>query len=125
SEPASAMLSAAAPLPAPSGKTQRHRLNRGGDRQANSALHLIVITRMRVDQRTKDYVARRIAQGHSKPEIIRCLKRPALPPTLTPRLRADHPPRAYAPRRIAQGHSKPEIIRCLKRYVAREIYYLL
>jgi len=75
SEPAFAMLCAAAPLPASSGKTQRHRLNRGGDRQANSALHLIVITRMRVDQRTKDYVARRTAQGHSKPEIIRCLKR--------------------------------------------------
>jgi transposase InsO family protein len=69
------MLCAAAPLPASSGKTQRHRLNRGGDRQANSALHLIVVTRMRVDQRTNDYVARRIAQGHSKPEIIRCLKR--------------------------------------------------
>jgi transposase len=75
SEPAFAMLCAAAPLPASSGKTQRHRLNRGGDRQANSALHLIVVTRMRVDQRTKDYVARRIAEGHSKPEIIRCLKR--------------------------------------------------
>lgn len=75
SEPAFAMLCAAAPLPASSGKTQRHRLNRGGDRQANSALHLIVITRMRVDQPTKDYVARRIAQGHSKLEIIRCLKR--------------------------------------------------
>jgi hypothetical protein len=73
SEPAFAMLCAAAPLPASSGKTQRHRLNRGGDRQANSALHLIVVTRMRIDQRTKDYVARRIAQGHSKPEIIRCL----------------------------------------------------
>jgi transposase len=75
SEPAFAMLCGAAPLPASSGKTQRHRLNRGGDRQANSALHLIVVSRMRVDQRTKDYVARRIAQGHSKPEIIRCLKR--------------------------------------------------
>jgi len=58
-----------------SGKIARHRLNRGGDRQANSALHLIVVTRMRVDQRTKDYVARRTAQGHSKLEIIRCLKR--------------------------------------------------
>jgi transposase len=75
SEPAFAMLCAAAPLPASSGKTQRHRLNRGGDRQANSALHLIVVTRMRVDPRTKDYVTRRIAQGHSKLEIIRCLKR--------------------------------------------------
>jgi transposase len=75
SEPAFAMLCAAAPLPASSGNTQRHRLNRGGDRQANSALHLIVITRMRIDQRTKAYVARRTAEGHSKLEIIRCLKR--------------------------------------------------
>jgi transposase len=54
---------------------QRHRLHRGGDRHANSALHLIVVTRMRVDQRTKDHVARRIAQGHSKLEVIRCRKR--------------------------------------------------
>jgi transposase len=57
SEAGFAMLCAAAPLPASSGKTQRHRLNRGGDRAANSALHLIVVTRMRIDQRTKDYVA--------------------------------------------------------------------
>jgi transposase len=75
SEPAFAMLCGAAPLPASSGKTQRHRLNRGGDRDANSALHLAVITRMRTDARTKAYVARRTAEGHSKMEIIRCLKR--------------------------------------------------
>jgi transposase len=75
SEAAFAMLCAAALLPASSGKTQRHRLNRGGDRQANSALHLIVVARMGVDQPTKAYVARRIAQGHSKLEIICCLKR--------------------------------------------------
>jgi hypothetical protein len=55
--------------------TQRHRLNRGGDRQANSALHLAVITRMRVDERTRFYVAKKTAEGHSKLEIIRCLKR--------------------------------------------------
>ncbi len=64
-----------APLPASSGKTQRHRLNRGGDRAANSALHLAVISRMRMDPRTKAYVARRTAEGLSKREIIRCLKR--------------------------------------------------
>jgi transposase len=75
SEPAFAMLCGVAPLPASSGKTQRHRLNRGGDRDANSALHLIVVTRLRVDQATKDYVARRTAEGHAKLEIIRCLKR--------------------------------------------------
>ena len=62
-------------MPASSGKTVRHRLNRGGDRAANSALHIIAIGRLRTDPQTKDYVARRIAKGHSKLEAIRCLKR--------------------------------------------------
>ena len=75
SEASFAMLCGVAPLPASSGLTRRHRLNRGGDRQANSALHLAVISRLRVDQRTKDYVAKKTAEGHSKLEIIRCLKR--------------------------------------------------
>jgi transposase len=75
SEAGFAMLCGVAPLPASSGMTQRHRLNRGGDRQANSALHLAVVTRMRIDPRTQAYVARRTAEGHSKREIIRCLKR--------------------------------------------------
>jgi transposase len=75
SEAAFAMLCGAAPLPASSGKTQRHRLNRGGDRDANSALHLAVMVRMRTDDRTKAYVARRTADGLSKMEIVRCLKR--------------------------------------------------
>ncbi len=70
-----AMLCGAAPLPASSGKTQRHRLNRGGDRAANSALHLAVLVRIRTDERTQAYIARRTAQGLSKLEIIRCLKR--------------------------------------------------
>jgi transposase len=70
-----AMLCGVAPLPASSGKTQRHRRNRGGDRQANRALHMAAISRMRTDQRTKAYVARKTAQGHSKLEIIRCIKR--------------------------------------------------
>jgi len=70
-----AMLCGAAPLPASSGKTQRHRLNRGGDRQANRALHMAAISRMRTDDRTKAYVARKTAEGHSKLEIIRCIKR--------------------------------------------------
>ncbi len=63
------------PIPASSGKTQRHRLNRGGNRQANAALFRVVIVRMRWHQPTQDYVARRTAQGLSKREIIRCLKR--------------------------------------------------
>ncbi len=75
SEAGFAMLCGAAPLPASSGKTQRHRLNRGGDRAANSALHLAVVTRIRVDARTKAYLDRRTAEGMSKREIIRCLKR--------------------------------------------------
>jgi hypothetical protein len=62
-------------VPASSGKTTRHRLNRGGDRAANSALHIIAIGRLRTEPRTKAYVAKRIAQGHSKLEAIRCLKR--------------------------------------------------
>lgn len=75
SEAAFAMLCGAAPLPASSGKTNRHRLNRGGDRQANSALHRIVICRLRWDQRTRAYTERRTKEGLSKKEIIRCLKR--------------------------------------------------
>jgi len=69
-----AMPCGVAPLPASSGKTQRHRLNRGGDRDANSALHLAVIVRMRMDDRTRAYVARRTTDGLSNPETIRCLK---------------------------------------------------
>lgn len=75
SEASFAMLCGASPLPASSGKTVRHRLNRGGDRAANSALHMIVISRWRIDPTTQAYVARRTAEGMSKLEIIRCLKR--------------------------------------------------
>lgn len=75
SEAAFAHLCGAAPIPASSGRTDRHRLNRGGDRAANSALYTIVLVRMRYDQRTRDYVERRTSQGLSKKEIIRCLKR--------------------------------------------------
>lgn len=75
SEAGFAALCGVSPVPASSGKTVRHRLNRGGDRAANSALHIIAIGRLRTDARTKDYVARRIAEGHSKLEAIRCLKR--------------------------------------------------
>jgi len=75
SEAGFAMLCGVAPIPASSGKTERHRLNRGGDRRANSALHMAAIYRMREDDRTKAYVARRLAEGLTKREIIRCLKR--------------------------------------------------
>jgi transposase len=86
-----AMLCGAAPLPASSGKTQRHRLNRGGDRAANSALHLAILVRIRTDQRTQAYMARRTADGLSKLEIIRCLKR-YLAREVFALLRADRPP---------------------------------
>jgi transposase len=75
SEAAFAMLCGAGPLPASSGKTNRHRLNRGGDRQANAALYRIVICRLRWDPRTRAYADRRTKEGMSKKEIIRCLKR--------------------------------------------------
>ena len=75
SEASFAMLCGVAPLPASSGLTRRHRLNRGGDRQANSALHLAVISRIRVDEKTQAYMAKKTADGHSNLEIIRCLKR--------------------------------------------------
>ena len=75
SEAAWAMLCGTAPLPASSGQTDRHRLNRGGDRQANRALHMIAISRLRTDDATRAYAARKTAEGKSKREIIRCLKR--------------------------------------------------
>lgn len=75
SEAAFAHLCGVAPIPASSGRTDRHRLNRGGDRQANAALYRIVLSRLRWDERTWGYVERRTRQGLSKKDIIRCLKR--------------------------------------------------
>ncbi|MFJ2806524.1 IS110 family transposase [Kitasatospora sp. NPDC087271] len=75
SEAAFAHLAGVAPIPASSGRTHRHRLNRGGDRAANNALHTIVLVRMRYDERTRAYVERRTKEGLSKKDIMRCLKR--------------------------------------------------
>lgn len=76
SEAAFAMLAGVAPIPANSGQvTTRYRLNRYGDRQLNRALHTIVLSRIRHDQNTRDYLARRTAQGKTTREIKRCLKR--------------------------------------------------
>ena len=75
SERSWAHLCGTTPLPASSGKTIRHRLNRGGDRQANAALHRIVLTRMSSHPETRTYVARRRAEGLNTAEIMRCLKR--------------------------------------------------
>ena len=74
-EAAFASLCGVNPIPASSGKTNRHRLNRGGDRQANAALYRIVIVRLCHDERTRAYMRRRTAEGMTKREVIRCLKR--------------------------------------------------
>jgi transposase len=96
SEGSFAHLCGAAPLDASSGKQQRHRLNRGGDRQANCALHTIALVRMSHDEQTKKYIARRIASGKTKREAMRCLKRyiardiyRILVPIITPDLALD------------------------------------
>ena len=75
SESAFAALCGVSPIPASSGKTNRHRLNRGGDRRANWALHQIVLVRLKYDATTKEYMARRTQEGKTSREVIRCLKR--------------------------------------------------
>ncbi len=75
SEAAFASLCGVSPVSASSGKTNRHRLNRGGDRQANAALYRVVLVRLSHDLRTRDYMNRRTGEGMSKTEVIRCLKR--------------------------------------------------
>jgi transposase len=75
SEAGFAALCGSNPIPASSGKTQRHRLNRGGDRQANAALYRVVLVRLRWHEPTQKYMARRLGEGKTKAEVIRCLKR--------------------------------------------------
>ena len=75
SESAFAHLCGVAPIPASSGKTVRHRLNRRGNREANRALYIIAVVRLRWDECSRAYAARRAAEGKTKKEIIRCLKR--------------------------------------------------
>nr|WP_249715169.1 IS110 family transposase [Micromonospora sp. NBRC 107566] len=75
SEAAFAALCGSNPIPASSGKTNRHRLNRGGNRQANATLHRIVVCRLRWHEPTQHYTQRRLAEGKTKPEVMRCLKR--------------------------------------------------
>lgn len=75
SEASFAALCGVSPVEASSGKVVRHRLNRGGNRQANCAIHRIVVSRMATDDRTRAYVAKRTKEGKSKKEIMRCLKR--------------------------------------------------
>ncbi|MBE4718174.1 hypothetical protein DAD99_08490 [Pseudarthrobacter sp. AB1] len=75
SEAAFSCLAGVNPIPASSGNTVRHRLNRGGDRRLNSALHMAAITRMTYDSETCDYVEKRRAEGKTDKEIRRCVKR--------------------------------------------------
>jgi transposase len=75
SEAAFARLAGVAPVPASSGQTVRHRLSRGGDRQLNRALHTIALHRRQHDATTKDYIARRIAEGKTRRDATRLLKR--------------------------------------------------
>jgi transposase len=75
SEASFASLCGVSPIEASSGKVVRHRLNRGGNREANRALYMICLAQMRRDSRTQEYVARRTTEGKRKREFIRCLKR--------------------------------------------------
>lgn len=75
SEAAFSMLCGSSPLEASSGMVKRHRLNRGGDRQANAALQRVVVVRLRWHKATREYMDRRTKEGKTKLEIIRCLKR--------------------------------------------------
>jgi transposase len=88
SDAALAALCGASPVPASSGKITRHRLNRGGDRQANNALWVIALTRLRIDPATRAYAQRRTAEGKTTKEIMRLLKR-YLARELFPLLKAD------------------------------------
>ncbi len=75
SERAFAKICGVAPVDASSGRQQRHRLNRGGNRQANRALHTLVVVRLRAHAPSRQYMARRLAEGKTKKEVMRCLKR--------------------------------------------------
>jgi transposase len=70
-----ARVAGVAPIPVSSGRHDRHRLDRGGNRQLNRALHVIAITRGRIDPETRAYLARKEAEGKSRIEAMRCLKR--------------------------------------------------
>jgi transposase len=101
-----AALCGASPVDASSGKQLRHRLNRGGDRQANSALWTIAMTRLACDPRTKAYAARRTTEGKTRKEIIRCLKRYIARETYKALCRPQRPAMPSAPK-IKQELSAP------------------
>jgi transposase len=96
SRAAFAMHNGTAPVPVWSGNSQRHRLNRGGNRQLNTALHRIAITQLRRDGPGRDYLQRRIAAGDTKTEAIRALRR-RISDEVYRRLHADQRPSARQP----------------------------
>jgi transposase len=85
-----------APIPVSSGKTNRHRLDRGGNRQVNAAIHRIAVTRARCHPETRDYIARKTTEGKTHREAIRCLKR-HLARRIWQLLRAPHPAQGTPP----------------------------
>jgi transposase len=91
SEAAFAALAGASPIPASSGQITRHRLNRGGDRRLNRALHTVALTRLRCHPETRQYAARRSGEGKTDRDIKRCLKR-AIARRLYRRIQAASPP---------------------------------
>jgi transposase len=105
-----AVLAGTSPIPASSGQTVRHRLNRGGDRALNRAIHTIAMVRMRSCSRTRAYVARRTAEGKTKTEILRCpqaLYRPRnLPLPHQADLSPGPPPRTTATRPYAPARNR-------------------
>ena len=86
-----------APIPASSGNTNRHRLDRGGNRQINATIHRIAVTRLRCHAETQDCIARKRAEGKTTKEAIRCLKAPPRPTHLAPASAGAHPgPHAHS-----------------------------
>lgn len=118
-----AKLCGACPIPASSGRTQRHRLNRGGNRDANKALHHIAVVRMRRHKQTQDYVRRQRARGKSNPEILRQLKRALCreiyPALITPETASTTSARELRDRREHKGLSQCQAARALGVYPAR------
>ena len=117
SESTFAKLCGVSPLDASSGKQQRHRLNRGGDRQANSALWHIVFTRMVNDPRTKHYIERRMKEGRTKKEAIRCLKRYVAREVFAALPRSQFASTIH--RSIDQGQGRPPTLGCARWDVMR------
>ena len=121
SERSFAALCGASPVQASSGQTIRHRLNRGGNRHANSALWRIATTRMRTDAATKEYVTRRQGEGKNRKEIIRCLKRHIAPQIY--RLLTNPPPTPNCARlrtrRLKAGVTISQAAQALRTHTAR------